>query len=138
MHTYIFFPKYTVICMYVFRAVWHWTANWCALPRGDHSPSFPSFPLLPTVLCVELSLHGFCKVLNNMIIVLYLANLKFKQSLWWDIVVVASDVMSRHNLVANTLFLFFVFSLLASFFPPEHSLSLAVMVVQVKLLCNFI
>lgn len=50
---------------------------------GQTTPSpWPSFPLLPTVLCVELSLHGFCKVLINMIVVLYLANLKFKQSHW--------------------------------------------------------
>lgn len=112
IHTYTYVTKYInticsvhiLVCIFSGLITWNWTTNWCLLPW--RSPFLLLWALLgylgsfsrvgvPWVFCVHI-----CMLMGVILIQVIV-----RQSCWWDFMGIASDIYRRHNLAANSLFL---------------------------------
>lgn len=130
---YNLFCPYNVTCTYPFRIVRESLSTYSSLGKTT-SPAPLSFSHLPIVLCIGLGPHGFCPVQFGQLVDVMLVQLTFGWSCWWHFMGIASDVTRWDNLTTTSLIL----SLLQSFYPLFHNVSLTLGALGTGVLCRCI
>lgn len=91
------------ICTYIY--VFLWINSWVniMLLLYVFRTESPSFIPLPAVLSVGLNLHGLFPIQSSIFVDIILVQITLWQPCWLDFMGIASDIIRRHHLTANSL-----------------------------------